>query len=150
MVFCVPCQFSQLYSCCCFQRITTTTTTITTTNFIFLLGGGWNLFPLNMYTAQIRGFAVQEAIVQTAQSAVGSYGLKTIKGEFGNLEVLEEVSEIAKSYKDGDIVFTATINAIFDPDLIPEPKEQSSEEDVIVDVDAEVVVASMDVEAEVA
>ena len=96
--------------------------------------------------AQIRGFAVQEAIVQTAQSAVASYGLKTIKGEAGNLEVLEEVPEIAKSYKDGDIQFTATIKAVFDPDLVSkaEPSAPTAGLEEAIDVEA------IDMEAEVA
>lgn len=91
-----------------------------------------------MYIAQIRGFAIQEAIVQTAKSAIDAYGLKSIKGEKGNLEVLEEVADLAKTYKDGDIQFTATINAVFDPELVQEtevPTEES--EPTTIDVEAE-------------
>ena len=67
---------------------------------------------------QIRGFAVQEGIIQTVQSAVDAYGLKSNSGKDGEVEVLEDIPEIAKSYKVGDdIQFTATFKAIFDPNL---------------------------------
>jgi hypothetical protein len=63
--------------------------------------------------------------------------LKTIKGEAGNLEVLEEVADIAKGYKEGDIQFTATINAVFDPELAPKEIPATDSKDAI-DVEAEV------------
>ncbi|VEU40673.1 unnamed protein product [Pseudo-nitzschia multistriata] len=87
---------------------------------------------------QIRGFAVQEAIVQTCQSAVDAYGLKSVSGSDGEVEVLEDVPEMAKAYKLGDdLEFTATFNAIVDPELAP-AEDSSSSEDGVVDVEAEV------------
>mmetsp|Transcript_119775 Transcript_119775/g.346195 ORF Transcript_119775/g.346195 Transcript_119775/m.346195 type:complete len:205 (-) Transcript_119775:191-805(-) len=81
---------------------------------------------------QIRGFAVQEGIVQTVQSAIDAYGLKTISGKDGEMEVLEDVAEIAKGYKVGDdIQFTATFQAIFDPEVV------SAAESDAIDVEAE-------------
>ena len=66
--------------------------------------------------------------------------MKTIKGEAGNLEVLEEVPEIAKSYKDGDIQFTATIKAVFDPELAPKAETSAPTTGIeeAIDVEAEV------------
>jgi hypothetical protein len=63
--------------------------------------------------------------------------LKTIKGDAGNLEVLEEVADIAKGYKDGDIKFTATINAVLDPELVSKEEPAADLQDAI-DVEAEV------------
>jgi len=81
---------------------------------------------------QIRGFAVQEGIVQTCQSAVDAFGLKSLKGSDGEVEVLEDIPEVAKDYKLGDDVqFTATFNAVLDPAVA-----KSSTDDVI-DVAAE-------------
>lgn len=87
---------------------------------------------------QIRGFAVQEAIVQTCQSAIDAYGLKSIAGSDGEVEILEDIPEIAKAYKVGDdLEFTAFLNASEDPEARPEGTE--SNEDGVVDVDAEAV-----------
>ena len=86
---------------------------------------------------QIRGFAVQEGIIQTVQSAVDAYGLKSISGKDGEVEVLEDIPEIAKSYKLGDdIQFTATFKAIFDPKLSSEKAAERNEAGVI-NVEAE-------------
>lgn len=87
---------------------------------------------------QIRGFAVQEGIVQTCQSVVDAYGLKSVSGSAGEVEVLENIPDIAKSYKVGDSVeFTAKFNAIFDPEKITSTEE--AEDDSVVDVEAETV-----------
>merc|ERR1711976_729906 len=60
---------------------------------------------------QIKGFAVQEGIIQTVQSAVDAYGLKSLSGSEGEVEVLEDIPEIAKACKVGeDLQFTATFN----------------------------------------
>ena len=81
---------------------------------------------------QIRGFAVQEGIIQTVQSAVDAYGLKSISGKDGEVEVLEDIPEHAKSYKLGDdIRFTATFKAIFDPKLSSEKVAEINEAGVI-------------------
>lgn len=86
---------------------------------------------------QIRGFAVQESIIRTCQSAVDAYGLKSVAGSDGEVEVLEDIPELAKSYKLGDdLEFTATFNGTEDPDVKREEKSTDSE---TVDVEAETV-----------
>eukprot|EP00531_Pseudo-nitzschia_arenysensis_P011301 CAMPEP_0116141876 /NCGR_PEP_ID=MMETSP0329-20121206/14609_1 /TAXON_ID=697910 /ORGANISM="Pseudo-nitzschia arenysensis, Strain B593" /LENGTH=214 /DNA_ID=CAMNT_0003637075 /DNA_START=37 /DNA_END=681 /DNA_ORIENTATION=- len=88
---------------------------------------------------QIRGFAVQESIVRTCQSAVDAYGLKSVSGSDGEVEVLEDIPEVAKTFKLGDeLEFTATFNAVEDPQF---KKEESTEESDTVDVEAETVEA---------
>ena len=83
---------------------------------------------------QIRGFAVQEGIIQTVQSAVDAYGLKSLSGSDGEVEVLEDIPEVAKNYKVGDdIAFTATFQAVLNPELVA----ASSEDATVVDVEAE-------------
>jgi FKBP-type peptidyl-prolyl cis-trans isomerase (trigger factor) len=90
---------------------------------------------------QIRGFAVQEAIIRTCQSAVDAYGLKSLSGSDGEVEVLEDIPAVASTYKLGDDVqFTATFNAIFDPEI----SKSDGNEDKIVDVVAEEVAAASD------
>mmetsp|Transcript_87126 Transcript_87126/g.251281 ORF Transcript_87126/g.251281 Transcript_87126/m.251281 type:complete len:216 (-) Transcript_87126:24-671(-) len=87
---------------------------------------------------QIRGFAVQEGIIQTVQSAVDAYGLKSISGKDGEVEVLEDIPEIAKGYKVGDdIQFTATFKAIFDPKLSAEKDAENKEAQPVINVEAE-------------
>jgi len=89
---------------------------------------------------QIRGFAVQESIVRTCQSAVDAYGLKSVSGSDGEVEVLEDIPEVAKAYKLGDdFEFTATFNAVVDPELAPAASDDAEEssEDGVVDVEAE-------------
>ncbi len=88
---------------------------------------------------QIKGFAVQEGIIQTVKSAVNAYGLKSIGGKDGEVEVLEDIPEIANSYKVGDnLQFTATFQAIFDPDLLAD-NDPGIEESAAIDVEAETV-----------
>jgi hypothetical protein len=91
---------------------------------------------------QIRGFSVQEAIIQTVEAAVKAHGLKALSGSDGEVEVKENIPEVAKKYKAGDNVpFTCTFNAMFDPDKVPAPTSApSSSSDAIVDVKAEEVV----------
>jgi hypothetical protein len=67
---------------------------------------------------QIRGFTVQEGIIRTCQSAVDAYGLKSLPGSAGEVQVLEDIPSVASTYKVGDDVeFTATLNAIYDPSI---------------------------------
>jgi Bacterial trigger factor protein (TF) len=67
---------------------------------------------------QIRGFAVSEAIVRTCQSAVDAYGLKSLSGSDGEVDVREDITEMNKSYKVGDdLYFTGTFKATFDQDV---------------------------------
>ena len=61
------------------------------------------------------GFAVQEALVRTVESAVKAFGLKALPGSAGEVTILEEVKDMCKGYKVGDsLKFTAKLNAIFD------------------------------------
>lgn len=83
---------------------------------------------------QIRGFSVQEGIIQTCQSAVEAYGLKSLPGSAGEVQVLEDIPAVANSYKLGDdVVFTATFKAIYDPAL------QTPVEGGVIDVGSSVI-----------
>jgi hypothetical protein len=87
---------------------------------------------------QIKGFAVQDGILKTIESAAEAYGLKSIPGSDGEVTVLEDIPALSKNYKMGDAVeFTAKFNAIFDPEKLPAAKEETSAEETIVDVEAE-------------
>jgi len=82
---------------------------------------------------QITGFAVQEALIKTVEAAVGAYGLKALPGSAGEIQVQEEVSEMAKGWKDGmSLSFTTKFSAIFDP-----AKERPDEKSDTIDVQAE-------------
>mmetsp|Transcript_32073 Transcript_32073/g.57991 ORF Transcript_32073/g.57991 Transcript_32073/m.57991 type:complete len:215 (+) Transcript_32073:99-743(+) len=66
---------------------------------------------------QITTFAVQESLIRTVESAVESFGLKALPGSDGDVTINEEVKDMCQGYKVGDsLEFTATLNAIFDPD----------------------------------
>lgn len=66
------------------------------------------------------------------QAAVGAFGLKTIAGSDGEMQVHEDVEAMSKAYKTGDsLPFTASLNAVFDPE-----RKSSTEGEV---VDAEIV-----------
>ena len=83
---------------------------------------------------QIRGFAVQESIIRTCQSAVDAYGLKSLSGSDGEVEVNEDIPAVAEKYKLGDdLQFTATFNAVLDPANAP----QSTDVDGAIDVEVE-------------
>ena len=84
---------------------------------------------------QMTNFALQEGIVKTCEAAVAAYGLLSLKGSDGSVEVHEDMKDITKGYKTGTSVqFTATFAAIFDP-----AKAQSDdvEEEATVAEDAE-------------
>jgi FKBP-type peptidyl-prolyl cis-trans isomerase (trigger factor) len=94
---------------------------------------------------QIRGFAVQESIVRTCQSAVDAYGLKSVSGSDGEVEILEDIPEVSRGYKLGDALeFTAFLNAQVDPEAQPPAVEESddaeesssSSEDGVIDAEA--------------
>jgi hypothetical protein len=92
---------------------------------------------------QIRGFAVQESIVRTCQSAVDAYGLKSVSGSDGEVEVLEDIPEVSRGFKLGDeLEFTAFFNAQVDPEAQPpvgesgDAEESSSSEDGVIDAEA--------------
>jgi hypothetical protein len=66
---------------------------------------------------QIKGFSLQEGIIQTVQAAAEAYGLKPIPGSDGEVTVLEDIATIAKTYKLGDDAqFTCNFRATFDPE----------------------------------
>lgn len=89
---------------------------------------------------QIRGFAVEESVIRTCQSAVDAYGLKSVSGSDGQVEILEDMKEVAKSYKLGDdLEFTSFFNAYEDPAVQPPPAESAESEDGVIDAEAEAV-----------
>jgi len=61
-------------------------------------------------------FALQEGIIQTCESAVAAYGLKSVPDtDGGSVEVLEDVKDLAKGYKMGsNVAFTARFVATLD------------------------------------
>jgi hypothetical protein len=80
---------------------------------------------------QIQGFAIQEGIIKTVEQAVKSYGLTSLPGSDGEVNVLEDVKEMCKGYKDGmSLQFTATLNCAMDPSRLTKPSDD------IVDVEA--------------
>ncbi|CAJ1944337.1 unnamed protein product [Cylindrotheca closterium] len=85
---------------------------------------------------QIKGFAVQEGIIETVKSAVEAYGLKSLPGSKGEVEVLENVPDMAKAYKVGDdLQFTATFKAVFNPENAP--AKAISADDTVIDAEVE-------------
>ena len=85
---------------------------------------------------QIRGFAVQEGLIQTVQAAVDAYGLKSISGSDGEVEIKEDVPEMAKAYKLGDDQqFTCTFNAIFDPERVQSSSDDADSSSEVVDAE---------------
>lgn len=70
---------------------------------------------------QITSFAIQESLIKTVEQAVAAYSLKSLPGSDGQVEILEDVQEFTKGYKDGTpLEFTATLNCVFDPEKLPE------------------------------
>lgn len=61
---------------------------------------------------QLTMFAVQEGIIKTCEAAVAAYGLQSLKGSDGSVEVNEDVKEICKGYNVGDdVLFTGAFSA---------------------------------------
>eukprot|EP00546_Thalassionema_frauenfeldii_P004622 CAMPEP_0178919674 /NCGR_PEP_ID=MMETSP0786-20121207/14575_1 /TAXON_ID=186022 /ORGANISM="Thalassionema frauenfeldii, Strain CCMP 1798" /LENGTH=178 /DNA_ID=CAMNT_0020593645 /DNA_START=240 /DNA_END=776 /DNA_ORIENTATION=- len=70
---------------------------------------------------QITSFAIQESLIKTVEQAVTAYSLKSLPGSDGQVEILEDVQEFTKGYKDGTpLEFTATLNCVFDPEKLPD------------------------------
>ena len=86
---------------------------------------------------QITQFSLQEAIVKTVEAAVEAFGLKSLAGSEGEVNVKEDIEQMAKQYKKiGESVqFTATLNACYDPEKTKE--EDTSATETIVDVEAQ-------------
>ena len=83
---------------------------------------------------QITGFAVQEALIKTVEAAVGAYGLKSLPGSDGEIEVQEDVKEMAQGWKDGvSLSFTTKFSAIIDPE------KKRADSDTAIDVESEAV-----------
>ena len=84
---------------------------------------------------QITQFSVQESIIKTVEAVMDAYGLKSLPGSDGELDVNENVDEMSKGYKIGDpLQFTATLNAVIDPEK--QQPAAASDSDV-VEVEAE-------------
>jgi len=80
---------------------------------------------------------VQESIIKTVEAAVDAHGLLSLKGSDGEVNVHEDVSALAKTYKTGDsIQFTATLNAEYDPEKQQSAASSESNTDGVVDVTA--------------
>lgn len=94
---------------------------------------------------QITAFAVQEALIKTVEAGVAAYGLKSLPGSDGQIEVQEDVGDLSKGWKQGDsLTFTTTFSAIFDPEKVvassddvdaPESAEVGEEADAQETVD---------------
>lgn len=75
---------------------------------------------------QITTFAVQEAVIKTVEAGVEAYGLKALPGSDGEIEVQEDVADMAKGWKTGDsLTFTTTFSAIFDPEKASADAEEA-------------------------
>jgi hypothetical protein len=95
---------------------------------------------------KMNAFAIQEGLIKTIEQAVSAYGLKSLPGSDGEVEVLENVETMCKGYKDGtSLPFTATVKCIFDPEKTPAPAAAVVDAEVI---DAEVIDAEV-IDAEV-
>lgn len=82
---------------------------------------------------QITQFAIQESIIKTVEAMVAAYGLQSLPGSDGQVQVHEDVAEMTKGYKTGtSIPFTATLNAAYDESKIRQ--EQSVATDTVSDV----------------
>lgn len=82
---------------------------------------------------QMNSFSIQEALIKTIEQTVSAYGLKSLPGSDGEVEVLEKVEDMCKGYKDNtSLPFTATFNCVFDPEKGVSPP---SDDDGVVDVE---------------
>ncbi|CAB9507796.1 expressed unknown protein [Seminavis robusta] len=73
---------------------------------------------------QITTFAVQEAVIKTVEAGVEAYGLKALPGSDGEIEVQEDVADMAKGWKNGEsLTFTTKFSAILDPEKKSQPAD---------------------------
>lgn len=88
---------------------------------------------------QIITFSVQESLIETCVESVKAYGLVSLPGSSGEVTVNEDIKDICKGYKAGtNVPFTATYKGKFDSAVhaaMKSPAEESSSEDVVVDVE---------------
>jgi hypothetical protein len=76
---------------------------------------------------QITQFAIQESIIKKVEQMVLDYGLQSISGSDGQVQVHEDVSEMTKLYKTGtSIQFTATLRATYDETKLQQASTTSS------------------------
>jgi len=80
---------------------------------------------------------VQEAVIKTVQAAVEAFGLKSLPGSDGEIEVQEDVKDMAMGWKDGSLTFTTTFSAIFDPEKANKSSSDDEEKEAVV-IDAEI------------
>lgn len=82
---------------------------------------------------QMTMFAIQECIIKTCESAVDAYGLKSLPGSDGSVEVHEDVKDMSNGYKQGSsLQFTATFQATFDPEKQKKEEDAAPSEDETV------------------
>jgi FKBP-type peptidyl-prolyl cis-trans isomerase (trigger factor) len=82
---------------------------------------------------QMTMFAIQEAVIKTCESAVAAYGLKSLPGSDGSVEVFEDIKDITKGYKIGsDVTFTASFKASFDAEARKNEEQSTAEGDTVV------------------
>lgn len=87
---------------------------------------------------QMTRFAVQEAIIKTCEESLEAYGLESLPGSSGEVTVNEDIKDICKGYKKGDVLFTANYKGKFDSAVHAAMKSaaESSVDDAVVDVEA--------------
>lgn len=74
---------------------------------------------------QITTFAVQEAVIKTVEAAVDAYGLKSLPGSDGEINVNEDVKDMASQWKEGEsLIFTTNFAAIFDPEKVTSKEDE--------------------------
>ncbi|KAL7472575.1 hypothetical protein ACHAXS_012944 [Conticribra weissflogii] len=84
-------------------------------------------------------FAIQEAVIKTCEASLEAYGLQSLQGSQGEVNVNEDMQEVCKGYKLGnDIPFTATYKGKFDASAqasLEDIAVASAAEDLVVDVE---------------
>ena len=89
---------------------------------------------------QITQFAIQESIIKTVEQMVLDYGLQSISGSDGQVQVHEDVSEMTKVYKTGtSIQFTATLSARYDANKIRETVVTSRDDETTTSITTTIV-----------
>lgn len=68
-------------------------------------------------------------IYKTVEAAVEAYGLKSLPGSDGEINVQESVEEMVKGYNDGSLTFTTLFNAVFDPEKKADAASATSSEE---------------------
>ena len=69
------------------------------------------------------------------EAAVEAYGLKALPGSDGEIEVQEDVKDMAMGWKDETLTFTTTFSAIFDPEKVS--SDSTTTDDDVIDVEIE-------------